>query len=50
MHQYYIFHFQLKMSFTGRKTPTAETFYDKFADRYDELHFKKVKGAKNLTG
>ena len=38
------------MSFVGKQTPDAESFYDKLGDAYDDMHFKKKKGAKHLTG
>ena len=31
-------------------TPASETFYDKLEDAYDDMHFKKRKGTKGLTG
>ena len=38
------------MAFFGRGTPEAENFYDKLDNAYDDMHFKKKKGAKHLTG
>ena len=38
------------MDFGGKKTPEASDFYDKLENAYDELHFKKRKGAKHATG
>ena len=37
-------------SFAGKQTPSSESFYDKLGDAYDDMHFKKKKGAKHLTG
>ena len=37
------------MSFQD-STPKSETFYDKLEDAYDDMHFKKKKGSKGLTG
>ena len=36
--------------FGEKKTPDASDFYDKLENAYDDLHFKKKKGAKHLTG
>ena len=33
-----------------KSTPASETFYDKLEDAYDDMHFKKKKGTKGLTG
>ena len=38
------------MSFTGSKLPDAPDFYDTFSSAYDDLHFKKKKGAEHRTG
>jgi hypothetical protein len=38
------------MAFVGKKTPDAADFYDKVENAYDEMHFKKRKGAKHACG
>ena len=38
------------MAFVDKKTPDSDTFYDKLEDAYDDMHFKKKKGAMHLTG
>ena len=38
------------MSFTGRKTPLNENYYDLLENAYDELHFKKRKGGDHSVG
>ena len=38
------------MAFVGKKTPDASDFYDNLENAYDEMHFKKRKGAKHATG
>ena len=38
------------MALFGRGTPEAENFYDKLENAHDDMHYKKKKGAKHLTG
>ena len=38
------------MAFVGKKTPDASDFYDNLENAYDDMHFKKRKGAKHATG
>ena len=38
------------MSFDSKQTPDATSFYDKLENTYDDMHFKKRKGAKHATG
>ena len=38
------------MSFLQKGAPQTGDYYDKLENAYDDLHFKKRKGAKHLTG